>query len=157
MNREKFISLCDKKEKLIRTEAELSQDKMSYALGISKKTLVEIEKGRRTLGWTGSIALCSIFSESEVLQAAFGGYPDEVIKSLAFEQKEVIYHQTMGGNIWWRDLDTDNGYKIQQNIISNHYRILDNKDRRVCSSFNYEEMKMRLKDMKKERDKNYEK
>ncbi|MDO4941796.1 MAG: helix-turn-helix domain-containing protein [Lachnospiraceae bacterium] len=147
MDREKFISLCNKKEKLIRTEAGFSQEKMAHVLGISKKTLVEIEKGRRTLGWTGSVALCSIFSDSEVLQAAFGGYPDEVIKSLAFEQKEVVYHQTMGGNIWWRDLDMHNGYKIQQNIMSNHYRILDEKNRRVSSSFDYEEMKMRLRDI----------
>lgn len=147
MNREDFILLCDKKEKLIRTEAGFSQEKMAHVLGISKKTLVEIEKGRRTLGWTGSVALCSIFSDSEVLQATFGGYPDEVIKSLAFEQKEVVYCQTMGGNIWWRDLDVHNGYKIQQNIISNHYRILDEKNRRVSSSFDYEEMKMRLKDI----------
>lgn len=147
MNREKFIEICNKKEKLIRTEFEFSQDKMSYILGISKKTLVEIEKGRRSLGWTGSVALCMIFSESEILAAAFGGYPDEIIKGLAFEGKEVVYQQTMGGNIWWRDMEQSHGYKIQQNIISNHYRILDSENRRICSSFDYEEMRMRLKNI----------
>ncbi len=54
MTREEFIQMMDEREKLIRTEYGLTQDKMAIALGISKKTLVEIEKGRRTLGWTGA-------------------------------------------------------------------------------------------------------
>ena len=147
MSKDEFIEICNKKEKLVRTEYEFSQEKMAGILGISKKTLVEIEKGRSSLGWTGSIALCSIFSESEVLGGIFGGPPDDVIKALAFTGMQKVYTRTMGGNVWWKDLETKNGYKIQQNIISKHYRILDNEDRRICSSFDYEEMKLHLKQL----------
>lgn len=40
MTREKFISKVDEKLKIIRTEKDLTQDKMASILGISKKTLV---------------------------------------------------------------------------------------------------------------------
>nr|WP_288452517.1 transcriptional regulator [uncultured Anaerostipes sp.] len=144
MTREEFIALCDGKEKMIRTEYGFSQQKMSEVIGISKKKLVEIEKGRRSLGWTGSVALCSIFSDSDILETAFGGYPEEIIKSLAFDQGEIIYKKTMGGHVWWRELEQKNGYKIQQNIISKHYRILDQNNQRIGSSFDYEEIKLHL-------------
>ncbi len=44
MTRENFIKLMDTQVKLIRSEYGLTQDKMSMLLGLSKKTLVEIEK-----------------------------------------------------------------------------------------------------------------
>ena len=46
MERTEFISIMNSKIKLIRTEFDLTQEKMAEAIGISKKTLVEIEKGR---------------------------------------------------------------------------------------------------------------
>ena len=57
LDREDFIKTCNSKLKLVRTEFSFSQDKMAVMLGISKKTLVEIEKGRSSLGWSGSIVL----------------------------------------------------------------------------------------------------
>ncbi len=50
MEKQEFIKLMDEKIKLIRTEYGLTQEKMSEILGISKKTLVEIEKSRKSLG-----------------------------------------------------------------------------------------------------------
>lgn len=44
MDKQKFIELVNSKLKLIRVENDLSQDKMSEIIGLSKKTLVEIEK-----------------------------------------------------------------------------------------------------------------
>ena len=44
MNKQEFIELVNSKLKLIRVENDLSQDKMSEIIGLSKKTLVEIEK-----------------------------------------------------------------------------------------------------------------
>ena len=46
MTRETFISEMDRHVKLVRTEYGFTQDVMAKVLGISKKTLVEIEKGR---------------------------------------------------------------------------------------------------------------
>ena len=120
---------------------------MSEILGISKKTLVEIEKGRSSLGWTGSVVLCTLFSDSKVLSSTFGGEPTDIIQALAFAHTERVYPKTMGGHVWWREIETKDGYKIQQNIISQHYRILNSADERVYSSFDLEEIKLHLEQL----------
>ena len=56
MNREEFIREMDTQLKLVRTEYGYTQEMMASILGLSKKTLVEIEKGRSTLGWMGAVA-----------------------------------------------------------------------------------------------------
>ena len=116
MNRDQFIDKCNEIEKLIRTEFSYSQEKMSEVLGISKKTLVEIEKGRSSLGWTGSVTLCTLFSDSKILSSTFGGEPTDIIQAVAFSHTKRVYPKTMGGYVWWREIDNKDGYKIQQNI-----------------------------------------
>jgi DNA-binding XRE family transcriptional regulator len=147
MTREEFIKIVDLKVKLIRNERNYTQDKMADVLGISKKTLVQIEKGRSSLGWTTAIATCIIFKDSEILQLAFGGEAQDIILSLAFDGYEKLYERTMGGKLWWKDINFKGIYKIQQNIISKHYRILDDKDRRICSSFELDYMQKRLSEL----------
>jgi len=147
MTREDFIKKVDEKLKLIRAGEDFTQDKMSGILGISKKTLVQIEKGRASLGWTGAVTVCSIFQDSEVLSMIFGGQPEDIILSLAFDNYEGNFEKTMGGKVWWKDIENRNGLRIQQNIISKHYRILDSKDRRICSSFDFEYMNKRLEEI----------
>lgn len=147
MTKDEFIKQCNDIEKLIRTEFSFSQEKMSEILGISKKTLVEIEKGRSSLGWTGSIALCILFIDSKILSDTFGGEPSDIIQALAFSHTERIYPKTMGGHIWWREVETKGTYKIQQNIISQHYRILNDADERIYSSFDLEEIKLHLEQL----------
>ena len=144
IDRQGFISKCNEKLKLIRTEYNFPQEKMAQILGLSKKTVVEIEKGRSSLGWSGSVALCTIFSNSEILSAIFGGNPADIILALAFEGNEPVYPQTMGGKVWWKMIEEQSGFKIQQNIISQHYRILDGEDRRICSSFEFNLIKERF-------------
>jgi len=140
MERKQFIEICDLKLKLVRTESAFSQEKMAVILGISKKTLVEIEKGRSSLGWIGSVALCSIFYNSEVISGAFGGKPTDIILALAFEGREPNYSQTIGGRIWWQTIMENEAYIIQQNNISQHYRLLRADGRRIASSFNLEDL-----------------
>lgn len=60
------------------------------------------------------------------------------------------YPRTMSGKIWWRTVGTRAGCRIQQNILSQHYRVLDSEDGRVCSSFDLEEIYRRLDDLEKE-------
>lgn len=62
MDRDTFVDLMNHQLKLVRTEYGLTQEAMARALGLSKKTLVEIEKGRSSLAGWGAAALCSIFS-----------------------------------------------------------------------------------------------
>ncbi|KNY26523.1 helix-turn-helix transcriptional regulator [Pseudobacteroides cellulosolvens] len=147
MTRDEFIRNIDVKLKLIRYERDYTQDKMAEVLGISKKTLIQIEKGRASLGWMGAVALCTIFKDSEVLEMIFGGHPQDIITTLAFDKCEASYEKTMGGKIWWVDIELKNELKIQQNIISKHYRILDKENRRICSSFDYDYMRKRLDEL----------
>lgn len=147
MTRTEFIKKVDEKVRLIRTEKGYTQDKMAEILGISKKTLVQVEKERGSLGWSVAIAVCIIFKDSEILDLIFGGDVEDIIRSLSFENHEKKYIPTMGGKIWWKDLQSKNGYTIQQNIISNHYRILDGDNRRVCYSFDTEYINARFNEL----------
>lgn len=146
MSRDAFVKKVSEKLKLIRIENNYSQDKMAEILGISKKTLVQIEKGRASLGWAGAVTLCTIFRNSELLEMTFGGDPQDIILALAFigyERRE----KTMGGKVWWTNLEGTDDFRIQQNIISGHYRILDGQDRRICSSFDLEYIRKRLQEI----------
>lgn len=136
MRQSEFIKEMDRKIRLVRVEFGLTQEQASKVLGISRKTLVEIEMGRRSLGWTGAVAVAAIFSKSEILASTFGGECQELISAIAFEHSEIPYPKTMGGKVWWKTVEENDKYKIQQNIISNHYRILDSENYRICSSFN---------------------
>lgn len=147
MTRESFVAELDRQVKLVRTEYGFTQDVMAKVLGISKKTLVEIEKGRSSLGWTGAVALCTIFSGSQVLSGLLGGEAGDMIRALAFRDLKPVYPKTMGGKVWWRFVETRGSYTIQQNLISQHYRALDQEDGRVCSSFDLEEVRRRLADL----------
>ena len=140
MNKEDFTKQLSAMAKLIRTEFSLTQDEMSLILGISKKTLVETEKGRRLLSWTEAVALVSIFSQSHVIQNAFGGDVYDMIHAIAFDNCKVDYPDTMGGKVWWKKIQESEGYIIQQNIISGHYRLLNEKMQRMYSSFHLVEV-----------------
>ena len=140
MDRTEFIERTDARVKLVRAEFDLTQEKMALLLGLSKKTLVEIEKGRSSLGWTGAVVLCTIFSSSEVLQNAFGGDLPGLIQALAFRELPIRPEKTMGGKVWWRTVRTGAGWRVQQNYISQHYRILDDGDHRLYSSFDPEQI-----------------
>jgi len=140
MDRMEFINEINGMLKLVRTEYALTKDKMALILGISKKTLVESEKGRRCLGWTECVALASIFSGSHVLQNAFGGEVSDMLPALAFENLHVEYPSTMGGKVWWREISRTGEYLIQQNLISQHYRLLNGQDQKLISSFDLKEV-----------------
>ena len=145
MTREEFVAELDRQVKLVRTEYGFNQEVMARVLGLSKKTLVEIEKGRSSLGWTGAVALCAIFSGSQVLSGLLGGEAGDMVRALAFQDLRPTYPKTMGGRVWWRFVETVGPYTVQQNILSQHYRALDREDGRVCSSFDLEEVRQRLR------------
>jgi len=147
MTREEFIEEMNRQLKLVRTEYNFTQDVMAKVLGISKKTLVEIEKGRVSLGWNGAVALCTIFSGSQVLAGKLGGEAGDMIRAIAFQDLKPCYPKTMGGKVWWRVVEKSGEYTVQQNILSQHYRILDAEDGRVFSTFDITEIRNRLKEL----------
>lgn len=144
MSRNEFIQKVNERVKLVRTEYGYTQEQLAAILGISKKTLVEIEKGRSSLGFSGAVAFCTIFGSSEILDSALGGETTDIILALAFSGNEPDYSKTLGGRIWWKNLEEIKGYKIQQNIISHHYRALDQDDFRICASFRFDEIHQRI-------------
>ena len=148
MERAEFISLMNSKIKLIRTEYDLTQEKMAEAIGLSKKTLVEIEKGRNSLSWSAAVTAAVIFSDSTILSDAFGGETSDLVKVIALQGLDAkLPDKTMGGRIWWQDIKETKGYRIQQNIISRHFRILDAEDRRFFSTFDKKEAESKLKEL----------
>ncbi len=148
MERAEFISIMNSKIKLIRTEYDLTQEKMAEAIGISKKTLVEIEKGRNSLSWSAAVAAAVIFTDSGILADAFGGETSDLVKVIALQGLDAkLPDKTMGGRIWWQDIKETKGYRIQQNIISRHFRILDAEDRRFFSTFDKKEAESKLKEL----------
>ncbi|QGQ45894.1 helix-turn-helix transcriptional regulator [Metabacillus sediminilitoris] len=147
MNKEKVIDIISAKIRLIRLEKRYSQEKMADILGISKKTLVQIEKGRMLAGWSNSVVLCSLFRDSEVLQSVLGDEPLEVIETIAHNGIDKPKDKTMGGRIWWKEIDKKGSFRLQQNLVSKHYRIIDEQQYRWFSSFDQQEALMRLNEM----------
>lgn len=147
MNREQFVKLISEKMKLVRTEMDYTQDQMAQILGISKKTLIQIEKGRIQAGWTPSVAFCALFRESGVLQSVLGNDPMEVLSVIAFDHYLGPKEKTLGGKVWWREIEQIGRFRLQQNLFSQHYRILDEEDRRYCSSFDENYMREKLRQL----------
>ena len=147
ITKEELIKNMSNDCRLVRTEYRFTQEQMAEVLGISKKSLVETEKGRRLLSWTECVALSVIFAQSNVLQNRFGGELSDMIRAVAFGNTDVVYPPTMGGKVWWRLIEDHNGYRIQQNIISQHYRLLDPKDGRMISSFELEDIHEYMKNL----------
>ncbi|OCA92558.1 helix-turn-helix transcriptional regulator [Pseudobacillus wudalianchiensis] len=139
MNEKDVIDVISKKIKLIRHEKGYTQEKMAEVLGISKKTLVQIEKERIPATWTSVIATCALFRDSEVIQAALGEDPLEVIETLAHGKIDRPKEKTLGGKVWWKQIKKEKGFILQQNMISKHYRIIDLDNYRWFSSFESDE------------------
>ena len=140
MDRKEFVQRISRNCRLIRTEYGYSQEQMSLAIGVSKKSLVETEKGRRLLSWNEAVTLATVFAGSNLLQNEFGGELSDMIRAIAFDHTDVVYPQTMGGRIWWKIIEERNGYRLQQNVLSGHYRLLDPHDGRMISSFDLNEI-----------------
>lgn len=138
MTKKEFAACMDERLKAVRKEYGFTQEKMAAVLGLSKKTLVEIEKGRSSLGWTGAAAFAAIFSESRILQEGFGGELGDLVEALAFADAKPQYPKTMGGKVWWREIMKKKGFRIQQNLISGHFRLLDKENHRLMASFDME-------------------
>ena len=54
------------------------------------------------------------------------------------QDAETVPSPTMGGRVWWKQLDEEAGWKLQRNVIDQHCRILDPSN--VCRAHGREEM-----------------
>jgi DNA-binding XRE family transcriptional regulator len=149
VTRDEIILQVSEKLRLIRTEAGYTQDKMADIIGVSKKTLVQIEKGRVLANWSTVVSICALFRETETVQFLFGNEPLEVLETVALNGIDLRKSKTLGGRVWWRVLSQKSGYILQQNILSKHFRILDERNYRIFSSFDEKLSKQRFKEMTK--------
>ncbi|WP_121609713.1 helix-turn-helix transcriptional regulator [Mesobacillus foraminis] len=147
MNRGEIIAKVSEKVRLVRTEAGYTQDKMADIIGVSKKTLVQIEKGRIPAGWSTVVTVCALFRETETIQYILGNEPLEVLETIAHEGIDYRKEKTLGGKVWWREIRNKNGFILQQNILSQHYRILDSDHYRIYSSFHEGESNTRFHEL----------
>jgi DNA-binding XRE family transcriptional regulator len=149
VTRDEIMMQVSEKLRLIRTEAGYTQDKMAEIIGVSKKTLVQIEKGRVLANWSTAVSICALFRETETVQFLFGNEPLEVLETVAREGIDIRKSKTFGGRIWWRVLSKKNGYILQQNILSKHFRILDERNYRIFSSVDEKLSRQRFKELTK--------
>ncbi|WJY27370.1 helix-turn-helix transcriptional regulator [Sporosarcina trichiuri] len=149
MNQEQIIEQISRRTLLIRTEAGYSQETMAAVLGMSKKTLVQIEKERTLASWTTVVAMIALFSDSEIIQLLLGDAPLEVVRTVAHNGLDRPKGKTLGGKVWWRGIEQEGQYRIQQNLISQHYRILDADDYVWFSTFDEEEALERFRELLK--------
>jgi DNA-binding XRE family transcriptional regulator len=147
VNREEIIMQVSDKLRLIRTEAGYTQDKMAEIVGISKKTLVQIEKGRVRANWSTVVSICALFRETETVLFLFGNEPLEVLETVAREGIDFRKRKTFSPKVWWKQLAKKNDYILQQNILSKHFRIIDEKGYRIFSSFDESYSRMRFKEL----------
>lgn len=147
MDKQTVIHTVSAKVKLVRVERGYTQDRMATVLGISKKTLVQIEKGRVLASWTTVVAVCALFKNSEVIRNILGGDALEAIETIAHSYVEEPKEKTLGGKVWWKKIRENKEFTLQQNIISSHYRIIDSENKRMYSCLDIEEAEIKFEEL----------
>ncbi len=121
MDKKSFVQVLQKKMKMVRTEAGYTQDTMSETVGLSKKTLVQIEKERILPNWTTCLAICALFRDSQVLINSFGGDPLEIAQQLS--RGICAYPDIESESLYWETLDTRDSLLIEYNKKNELYRV----------------------------------
>ena len=70
-----------------------------------------------------------------------------MIETIAHDGIDRPKDKSMGGKVWWKEINAKGNFRMQQNVISQHYRILDDKNYRWFSSFDEEETIIRLNEL----------
>lgn len=141
MDKDLIIQITSENLKMIRIENQYTQEKMAEILGVPKKLLVHIEKGKTLSDWTTAIAICALFRDSPTLHKQMGADPMEMIELSIYDVDIKPMNKTMGGVIWWKNLKKHQGFKLQQHTLTKHYRILDDENYRVISTFDQKVIK----------------
>ncbi|MBQ7090590.1 MAG: transcriptional regulator, partial [Clostridia bacterium] len=118
----------------------LSQEKMSALLGLSKKTLVEIEKWRSSLGWQGAVTLCTLFQNTHEITITFGSDIPSLLRALSEDAAYLPPVETPHAR--WVEILTLSEHVIEQNSASQLYR-LRKGDEILASAFELAELRKR--------------
>ncbi len=152
MDKQTLTTLVSERIRLLRNEYHLSQDKMAEAIGVSKKTLVQIEKERMSASWATVVCVCALFRRSEVLHMTLGDDPIHVVDAVTFKDMMLPQKMTGGGKMFWKTIEHDGKFKIQKNVLSNHFRLIDGNGFRWMSSFDKQQLDEHLEVLKRRDD-----
>lgn len=119
----------------LRKDVGMTLEEMALTIGVSKKTLIQIEKERNKLKWPEAVTFVTIFIEHELVKSVFGDEVIEIIQSIAIQKPPRRQLKTMGGESWWKTTKEKDGFRLQQHKISRHYRILDTENYRIYFSY----------------------
>lgn len=131
MDKNKLCLLISERLDQIRFENGFSQEVMADAIGVSKKTYIQLEKKRVLIGWAEAVTVCLLFQESKVIRDTFGEDIIEILQVIALQKVQKRQLPTMGGAIWWRVIKKEKELTLQQHKLSSHYRILDQNNYRL--------------------------
>ena len=114
---------------------------MSVLLGISKKTLVEIEKWRSSLGWQGAVTLCTLFQNTKGITLTFGSDIPALLRALT---EDAAYLQPVDSpySNWVPILELGENV-IEQNTASQLYRLRRGAET-LASSLEWAELRKRM-------------
>ena len=119
----------------LRKDQGMTLEQMALTIGLSKKTLIQIEKGRSNLKWAEAVTFVSIFNDHDLVKSLFGDETNEIIQTIAIQKSPKRQFKTMGGESWWKTISERDGYRSQHHKISKHLRILDNENYRVYFTY----------------------
>ncbi len=93
--------------------------------------------------WTG---LVLVVISPVIIASEEPEFPD-LKRKIKEIQKKVIPKSTLGGRLFWGDVQFFQGWKIQQNVLTKHYRLLNSLDQRQESG-TLEECQKKLQELK---------
>ncbi|MFY3793252.1 helix-turn-helix transcriptional regulator [Ureibacillus sp. MALMAid1270] len=149
MDRDVLIQLTSENVKLVRLENNYSIDKMAEMIGITRKHLLKIEKGKAIANWPITIAICTLFRDSRTLKRVLGGDPLDLIDMSTKYMPIFPQDKTFGGNVLWKNIEEFHGFRLQQNIVTRHFRIIDNENYRLISTSEEDFAMEKWKDLSK--------
>ena len=125
---------------------------MAITIGLSKKTLIQIEKKRSKLKWPEAVTFVTIFNDNKLVKSLFGDEVIEIVQSISTQKPPRRQLKTMGGESWWNTLVEKEGFRIQQHKISKHLRILDKENYRVFFTYSKQDAFLQLEKYLGDRD-----
>lgn len=131
MTKKEFCNEVQGLVKEVRMEVAISQQQMADSIGVSKKTYIQLEKGRTAIKWSETVALCVLYKDTNVLFDHFGEDLIDIIQAVSMQKIPKRQFSTLGGTVWWNSIKKEGGFTLQQHKISSHYRILDDENYRV--------------------------
>lgn len=81
--KEKYIDALSNELIMLRNKAEVSQEELSYLIGVSRQTYGSIERKNRKMSWSTYLALLMFYDynkKTHHVLRAIGAFPHEIIK-----------------------------------------------------------------------------